>query len=370
MKIIEIIPQLGSGGAERFTVDLCNELAINHDVLLIVLHPLENHVFFANELSKKVKLISVNKKMGIDLLLPFKLRRIILKFNPDVVHTHLRAIEYSSLSVILDNKNIKYFHTVHNTAEKEAGGFINRSFRKFLFRYKYVQAITISAESKKSFQEFYGFNAPIIFNGRNIPTDVMISESVAKEIDSYRRTAKTRVLVNLARLLEQKRQGLIARTCHRLYNENYDFTILFIGRYGETSTMYKEVVDAACPVAHLLGERQNPLEYLKLADSYCLLSEYEGMPISLIEAMGTGAVPVCTPVGGIVDVIKDGNNGILAKDISEEECYIALKRFLDLSDKELAVMKEKTLASYSPFSMTECVSKYIKLFEQFVNNKK
>ena len=41
MKILEIIPQLSSGGGERFVVDLCNELSKEHDVTLMVLHSLD-----------------------------------------------------------------------------------------------------------------------------------------------------------------------------------------------------------------------------------------------------------------------------------------------------------------------------------------
>ncbi len=54
-----------------------------------------------------------------------------------------------------------------------------------------------------------------------------------------------------------------------------------------------------------------PLEYLKMGDAYALCSSYEGMPISLIEAIGVGCIPVCTPVGGIVDVVHNGENGFL-----------------------------------------------------------
>ena len=53
MRILEIIPQLDSGGGERFTVDLCNELAQKHTVKLIVLFPLENHGFYLSDISIK-----------------------------------------------------------------------------------------------------------------------------------------------------------------------------------------------------------------------------------------------------------------------------------------------------------------------------
>lgn len=46
MKILEIIPQLSSGGGERFVVDLCNELSKEHDVTLMVLHSLDKVDFY------------------------------------------------------------------------------------------------------------------------------------------------------------------------------------------------------------------------------------------------------------------------------------------------------------------------------------
>ena len=40
-----------------------------------------------------------------------------------------------------------------------------------------------------------------------------------------------------------------------------------------------------------------------LSDAFCLTSVYEGLPISLLEAISCGCVPVCTPVGGITEVV-------------------------------------------------------------------
>ena len=114
----------------------------------------------------------------------------------------------------------------------------------------------------------------------------------------------------------------------------------------------------------LLGELHNPLEYLKMGDAYALCSSYEGMPISLIEAIGVGCVPVCTPVGGIVDVVHNGENGFLSDGIGEESYYKTVKRFLSLTDVQLKDMKQKALATYGPFSMYECARNYVRLFEK------
>ena len=53
------------------------------------------------------------------------------------------------------------------------------------------------------------------------------------------------------------------------------------------------------------------------------------MPISLLEALAVGAVPVCTPVGGIPNAVIDGENGFLSTDNTEAAYYEAMKRFLE-----------------------------------------
>lgn len=366
MKILEVIPQLGSGGGERFTVDLCNELSKSHDVTLLVLHSPDQRGFYKSEILPKVHVLSFQKKKGFDITLMFKVAKLIATLQPDIVHTHLRAIVYTALSALRFSDQIKFFHTVHSDAEKEAGDKISTLIRRFCFKKRKITPITISHESHQTFLDFYNCNATMIVNGRNIPSEIEVSGSVKKEFLTYRKKSETRVLVNLARIDKVKRQTMLARIASRLTKEGYDFSILMIG-----SLKYQELVDEiksyACPNVFILGEKTNPLEYLKMADAYCLCSLYEGLPISFIEALGVGIVPVCTPVGGIKDIIISGKNGLLASDIEEETYYNLLKSFLQMPTSELENMKIKAHESYAPYSMTECAKKYESLFK---NQKK
>lgn len=113
MKILEIIPQLSSGGGERFVVDLCNELSKEHDVTLMVLHSLDKVDFYLKEVSNNVRVVSMNKRMGLDIGLLFRVYRYIRREKPDVVHTHLRAIMYIAFAIMRKN-GVMHCHTVHN----------------------------------------------------------------------------------------------------------------------------------------------------------------------------------------------------------------------------------------------------------------
>ena len=362
MKILEIIPQLNSGGAERFVVDLSNELSEKHRVSLLTYYAIDKNGFYAHELSPRVNLLSMDKRKGFSFSLSFKFLSIIRRAKPDIVHIHLTAISYLLFSVLFYRK-CKYFMTIHSAADKEAGGILGTIVRKICFRNKLVVPVTISEESRKSFQQYYVMDAEMIYNGRSMPKKLCISESTIAEINKYKNTQNTRIIVNLARINIVKRQSLLAKVAKRLYVEGYDFSVLMIGN-DRNQSLVDEIKSYNCPVVHILGERHNPLEYLSLADAYCLCSSYEGMPISLIEALGIGCIPISTPVGGIKDVIKDEVNGFLADDLSEDSLYIVLKRFLESSDEDLQIMKKNVLESYSPYSMTECCKKYELLFQR------
>lgn len=361
MKILEVIPQLASGGAERFTVDLCNELSVNNEVTLLTFYPLSDYGFYASELSSNVNLICLDKDRGVSLKTLYKVTSFIKKYKPDVVHLHLRSIIYCLPSIFFSRK-IKYYMTIHSDADKEADGYWGRLIRKHCFRRKLVTPITIAPQSQAIFNQYYDVESEMIFNGRNVNnSDIIVSDQTKSEIEACKQTPQDRVIINLARINEVKRQDLLAKVVSRLYNEGYRFTLLIVGNKRD-SRLVQKIESYSCPLIHMLGEKSNPLEYLKVSDAYCLCSSYEGLPISLIEAIGTETIPICTPVGGIVDVVTDGYNGILAKGLSDDDLYDALKSFLDLPVDSVERLKRLALETYTVFSMTECANNYLKLF--------
>lgn len=365
MKIIQVIPSLNSGGAERFTVDLSNQLAeMGHEVILLLFFSEADQNYYLPDVSSKVRVITLGKKLGFDFKLLFKISNIVKSEKPDVVQTHLYSLDYM-LVCLTQNKSVHYFHVVHSDAFKESQRRISSVIRRWCFHKKKVTPITISERSLESFVKLYGISSPMIFNGRKIPP-VVNTAAVRTEIEKFLRTNSTRVIAQVASLSPLKRQDMMARVAKRLEDEGFDFSVLFIGREYHNPVFLSKVKAVNCSSCHILGEKNNPLEYLKVADGFALTSIYEGLPISLLEAMAMGAVPVCTPVGGIVNVIKDGENGILSKSIEEGDYYDALKRFLLLNNDELNNMKIKASESFFPYRIEYCATQYIELYRNTI----
>jgi glycosyltransferase involved in cell wall biosynthesis len=357
MKIVQLIPQLSSGGAERFVVDLSNELSLRHEVSLVVSFALEgNLAFYLPEISERVKVHSLQKKLGFDIRYLYSLYKFIKQEKPDVVHTHTEAFAYFATLKWLFPK-VKFVHTVHNDAQFESGGRIKTFLKKMFFKRGWCKAATISAQSAASFADYYGATVrnTLIYNGRSLnvepSTDVLIP-----------RTEGRYNFVSIGHISKTKNHMLMCTALTNLLKQGVVIDLYMFGRFAD-ETIVESIKSLNNPHIHMLGERDNPMQYLGNADVFCMSSIVEGLPISLIEALACGMVPICTAVGGISDLVEEGKIGFLSHDLTVESYTKAIERFLALSADEVETMKKYCLEKSKLYSIEECTSQYEDLYK-------
>ncbi|QEC52118.1 glycosyltransferase involved in cell wall biosynthesis [Anseongella ginsenosidimutans] len=373
MKILQVIPNLYSGGAERFVVDLSNQLALKSEVkVLLFSHPeLPGNLLLSKQISEHVAIAYVDKKRGLDTGVFSKIRKQINKFRPDVIHTHVGAFKY--LAPLLWIGGHKAVHTVHSDAFREALDIKGLWYRRLMFRNRNVVPVTISKESTRSFLNAYpGIYSKMIYNGRTPPVRSAQFEAVRREVDSYKETKNTRVFLFVGRLDHAKNPLMLFKAFERLRASGADAQLLLIGRCAETS--YGERVadllrsNTSNNCIRYLGEKENVNDYLAAVDFFCLSSIYEGMPISLIEAFAAGCVPVCTPVGGIPEMV--GRAGFLANDTSEDAYFNALREAFHCGSSEYLLRKQEITQSFRDhYEIGICALEYEKLYESLVYNR-
>jgi glycosyltransferase involved in cell wall biosynthesis len=120
----------------------------------------------------------------------------------------------------------------------------------------------------------------------------------------------------VSRLSPEKNIGRVLEIAKKMK----DFTFLIIGSGPEASRLGKMAGDNV----KFLGYKSNIYKYYSLFDAFLSTSAMEGTPISMLEAMASG-VPVFMPkVGGIPDVISNGDNGFfIGSDDSEVAMLIS-----------------------------------------------
>lgn len=362
MKILEIMPQMSfDGGGERFVCDLCNELIKNNDVTILCLYPPTIFPNYNEIIDKRIKVIFLNKKKGFDHNIFKEIEHIICNEKPDVVHTHLRAISYVFPSIIKHHKKIHFIHTIHSDAFKEAGNILTKLIRKYIFRHGYCTPVTISQNGRDSFKACYHMDADLIFNGKK-PL-IIPDEKIREEVAAFRTSQKTKILINVARIDYPKNQILLCRAFNELIQDGVDAQLLIVGGQFDYNAV-NNIQALNCSNIHMLGVKKNPMYYMSLCDAFCLSSTFEGMPISLIEAFAVGIIPICTAVGGINDMIKDGVNGLLAKDLTVKTYKKTLLRFFQLTDEESERMKIKSKESFLNYTIEACAQSYLKLMQR------
>lgn len=362
MKILQLTFSLTSGGAEKFTVDLANEIAKTDEVFFYVIlsEKYKEHSFFKTKIKKNINYINLECTKGLNFKTFFSIFKIINKVKPDVIHFHLNTILYLYLPAIFFKNKIKFIHTLHSLTPKTIGFKWQRSINKFFYKRDLIKAVTISQENKFSFKEFYGHKkVTLIENGVANSNKTDKFENVKEELNKLKKNRSDRIFIHIGGYIEAKNQELLIKVFNRLIEEDQGVILIVIGKYFDSEGA-KQLKNISNPGIFYLGTRKNISDYLLNSDVFVLSSLWEGLPISLLEAISCGVIPVSTPAGGIPDVIINEMIGYLSKDFTEQGLYDATIKCLN----NIVQFDRDKLKNYfnSNFSIERCAFEYKNIY--------
>lgn len=367
IKIVHVIGTLNRGGAERFVIDLCNEIAKieKYEVYIISLCGNDPQNTFINDLGGNVKYISFNKKRGLSFSVLLKLTNWLKVKNPHIVHSHLNSFEYLILYRTFKSRTT-FFHTIHNMANLECTNLVIKTIRAFFYRNNKVIPITISMNGSKTYKDYYGLNNEIVIE--NACPSLFTTSEFNQLYEKYKGVENRFLLVHIGRISIEKNQEMLIESVKKFNaTELMKCKLLIIGDIRDEQLSIKlRSIAKNDPNIEFLGGKNNIADYLSIADGFCLSSVSEGMPISLIEAMSVGCIPICTPVGGIKEMIKDGVTGFLSKNNTLESYFKALKRAVYFKDKD--VIKDNISKAFeNRFHIEICAKNHLKTYNKALN---
>jgi glycosyltransferase involved in cell wall biosynthesis len=168
-------------------------------------------------------------------------------------------------------------------------------------------------------------------------------------------------LVMTARFVAQKNHQLFVEA---IAGVEGNWRVILVGD-GPTKAGVEQLVERLGLTQRIsfLGERQDVPNLLAEADIFVLASNWEGLPLSILEAMRAALPVVATQVGGVAEAVNDGENGFLIppQNVSALRHRLqtlvsskSLQKQMGLSgrlryeqDFQIAAMVNKTLAIYN-----------------------
>lgn len=321
MNVVQVMPEFGLAGAETMCENLTYELTkLGHKVTVVSMY--DYHSAITDRLEKSgIDVRYLGKKPGLDIAIIPRIKKILKEVHADVVHTHRYCAQYAVPAAMLAGVK-RRIHTVHNVAEKE-NGKLARKLNNFFFKHCHLIPVALSELIRDSIVKEYGINKdkiPVIYNG------IDLSKCLPKTDYSIYGNFK---ILHIGRFSEQKNHAGLLKA-FKLFHDNHSDSELWLIGDGEKKTEIERYVaeNNLDKSVKFLGLQSNVYGYLHDADMFTLPSNYEGIPMTLIEAMGTGLPIVATAVGGVPDMLVNQNSAILTDvnvdlvALAFEKCYL------------------------------------------------
>lgn len=317
-KLLYVVEAFG-GGIFTYLAELANKLDGSFEIYIAYGLRRQTPQNFKEYFPKDIHWIEIkNFTREINIKKDFKafieLRRAVKKVNPDIVHLN------SSKAGILgrwgvNNRKYKIFYTPHgysflmqNTSK------IKRQAYKLIEKISARKNVTTISCSAGEYRESLKLtsNAVYINNGVEV-----------EELDNIKSIAHNSkfTVFTLGRISEQKNPRVFNEVAESLPNIKF----VWIGD-GELRNLLKA---SNITVTGWL-DRKKALEIAKSADAFFLPSKWEGLPMSLLEAMYLKKYCIVSDIPGNNDVIKNGKNGFIGTD---KNTYVNIINNLKKQDK-------------------------------------
>ena len=341
MKILHIITKSELGGAQSVVANLVNALCKDHEVTVIAGEG-DGKMFDAiNDRVQKIHCPYLKRAISPynDIRTLYLLWKTNLKLKPDIIHLHSSKAGLLG-RLILPKKKIIY--TVHGfDSIRIAHRWLLPLERKMQHRCSTIVGVSQydvnNLNSESIFQHTH-----LVYNGVSIPEE--------KKQFTIPPTYK-KVVMCIARVAKPKRHDIFIDCAQQLP----DYAFVWIGNQHPVEHVPENVF--------FMGNRPNASAYCHQADLFMLPSDYEGLPMVLLEAMCQGKPIVASRVGGIPEVVIDGENGYT---IPNDSALFVEKivQILENDDISCRFSKHSQHIYSTRFNTMKMVESYLKLYHK------
>jgi glycosyltransferase involved in cell wall biosynthesis len=390
IKVIHIITRLDRGGSAQNTLLTCQELSHKYDVVLahglsleskmtpLEMQSLEGQITEARERGlKDMPIPSLVRRINPvrDLQALFAIWKLLKREKPAIVHTHTYkagilgcwAAKMAGVPIII--------HTPHGHI---FFGHFNPLVTRFFMMIERLTAgiadrmVALTEGERRDYIACSVANPEkmvTIHSGVNIDRFIKVKVSSEGKKRSLDLNAEAPVVGTVGWLLPIKGPIYLLRAMAEVWQSHPDIHLVYVGKGDLEEDVKGEAYrTGVSDKVKFLGWRSDIPEIMQVLDVFVLPSLNEGMGRVLVEAMAAGKPIVASNVGGIPDLVKDGQNGFLVGPGDVNGLSLAMKKLIE--DEELRVkMGAKGRAMAQSYGVDEMIRKIDELYTALYQEK-
>jgi len=368
MKIVYILTRSDViGGASVHLLDLaCGMRDMGHEVTILVggegvflkhaqMRGLQ--YFTLRHLVREIHLIKDVKGF-------WELRSALTRLNPDIIHLH------SSKAGILGrlvgkSLSIPTAFTVHGWSFTEGVSekrrILYRFLEKFMARFS-DKVITVSEYDKQLALRFGVGSDDLLITVHNGMPELSLSSVV-------RLPQKTVRMIMVARFDSQKNQSALLEALAKI--KPLAWSMEFVGD-GPMLNKAKKLARQLGLADRVLfsGACDDVPARLETSDVFILISNWEGLPLTILEAMRSGLPVVASKVGGVPEAVYDGKTGFLVERDDNVGLVNAVTRLLESPQLREKFGQQGKIKFQNKFTFNKMLEETMGVYDAILKGRK
>ncbi len=351
MRILHVIQEFGTGGAERIVVELaCGSRRAGHEVAVATA---------PGALSREVgaptfPIPLVERKVWRLPQAAVALDRAVRATRPDVLHAHNPGMAAVTAATTLRGHRVPAVVTVHGVPDEDY------AVAARVLGYAGLPVVACGPGVAAGLEERRCAVTAIIVNAVRPPAVPADGRALR---DEWGLAADEPLIVSVGRLVPLKNHALAISALRHMPQGS----LAIVGDGPLLSELRKQVVvDGLGDRVAFAGMRTDATAVMGAADVVVMPSRGEGLPLVGLEALAAGAPLVATAVRGLRELLTDGENALLVAPGDPEALAAAITRVLDDFELRERIRNGglRLAKSHSPDAMVDA---YLRLYQRVIS---
>ena len=362
LKVLQLVSSLTVGGAEQIVLTLAERV----DAQRFETHVCSLSVVGKNALQTafeqlQIPLLLLNSHRFYELQTIQQVRQYARQQQIDLIHTHLTNADIIG-RFVGRSLGIPVLSTMHNMPHNYARQRRDRYWlQRLTARVLATQLVAVSPKIRSLYVQQWHIppqRISAVYNSVRMEPFLAVPSGIRAE-----REYTGPIITNVARFNPQKAQHILLAAAPAVLEEFPQAHFLLVGKGHLEQQLRQQVADLGIADQVIFtGVRHDIPAVLAQSDVFVLSSQWEGVPLSVIEAMAAARAVLVTDVGGNAELVEDGRSGLVVSPDNVAALADGLLTLLRDEEKRLALGETARQRVQHLFSTERFIKQYESLY--------